>query len=55
MSIFNRSDYFLPESPIFSKNKKTRDAIPSDFQVVASPDLYSKTQWLKKNLNRIII
>ena len=35
---------FSSEIPIFSKNKKTRDAIPSDFQVVARPDLYSKTQ-----------
>ena len=45
MSSSHRNEYFSQEIPIFSKNKKARDAIPSDFQVVARPDLYSKTQW----------
>ena len=38
------NDDFSSDISIVSKNKKTRDAIPSDFQVVARPDLCSKTQ-----------
>ena len=45
MPIFNINYDFSSEIPISLKNKKARDAIPSDFQVVARPDLYYKTQW----------
>ena len=44
-TIFIENILFQRTSILFAKNKKMRDAIPSNFPAVARPDLCSKAQW----------